>query len=206
MTTLFQPLKGWRDFGAELCVPPRGKDWGSLFLTQACGGTPKGPWEGMRLGRHAGGCWKGERPWQNCPCLWAEWGKNHLEVICNSSMAGQREMFPRTTCGPHAGVLPGVIQGLHLRAHTEAAPPRQEVRKSSNSTKLEVGSEGPHLCRPPLQTAIAQLQPPRPRDRRDRTAPSPCHPLLNPTQKGQKRLIVFQPEVGPSSERGEIQN
>ena len=94
------------------------------------------------------------------------------------------EMFPRTTCGPHAGMLPGVIQGLHLRAHAEVGLPRQEVRKSSKSTKLEVGSEGPHLCRPPLQRAIAQLQPPRPRDRRDRTAVSPVPPSPQPNPEG----------------------
>ena len=156
----------------------------------------------MRLGRHAGGCWKGEKPWQKCPCLWAEWGKNHLEVICTSSMAGQREMFPRTTCGPHAGMLPGVIQGLHLRAHAEVGLPRQEVRKSSKSTKLEVGSEGPHLCRPPLQRAIAQLQPPRPRDRRDRTAVSPVPPSPQPNPEGSETAASLPAWSRPKFRKG----
>lgn len=31
-------------------------------------------------------------------------------------------------------VLPGIIQGPHLRAHAGEGPPRQEVRKSSKST------------------------------------------------------------------------
>lgn len=202
MTTLFQPLKGWRDFGVELCVPPRGRTEDPSFSLKLVEG-PKRPLRGHGAGETCR--WVLER-WKavaELPLSGAEWGKNHLEVT-SSSMAGQREMFPRTTCRLYAGVLPGVIQGLHLRAH-RGAPPRQEVRKLSKSTKPEVGSEGPHLCRPPLQTAIAQLQPP-PATRQETGLLPPRATLSQPNPEVVRNGLGFQPEVGPSSERGDIQN
>lgn len=134
----------------------------------------------MRLGRHAGGCWKGERPWQNRPvCGQSEEESLRSDLYFLSGRA--KGNAPKEHMWAHAGVLPGVIRGLPLRAHAG----RNHLDRRSEShlrAPARGGLRRAHLCRPPLQTAFAQLRPPRPRDRTDRTAvsPMPASPQPNP--------------------------
>lgn len=78
--------------------------------------------------------------------------KNHLGVICTSSMAGQREMFPRSTCGPHAGCCLELSKDL-ISGHTQGRDHLDRRSESHLRAPARGGSERPtcadHLYRQP---------------------------------------------------------